>query len=954
MDALTGLLSTIAGSGVSGFNGDGIPATSAQIAFPTDVQVDNAGNVFFVDFGNARIRRVDASTGLISTVAGGGFQPAANGLAAVNAILNRPVGLTLGSNNRLFFSDRNAAKIWVLNLPASLNPSTTTLSVQPSTVAPNEQFTVTASVSPTTATGTIEFLVNGIFAGLASLVNGTASITAVLPNAGTSTIVARYIGNTEIAGSSSSPVSVSVKNNTSTLLSSNVSSSSTGQTVNFNVTVIPNTATGIVQFFSGSTSLGSVQLSFGAASFSTSQLPAGANVITAAYGGDAGNNASTSSPVTVSIKTTSTVSLASSANPSVVGQTVTFTASVSPSTATGSVEFFKGGDLLGVANVSNGVAILATSQLAAGSFAITANYSGDNLTAASGTMLGQSVKGTSNVSLSSSANPASAGQAITFTATVAPATATGIVEFLNGTTVIGTAPLLNGVATFVTSQLPTGSNTLIATYIGDSLTTASSSLPVNQTIKAASTTTVSSSANPSRAGQAVTLTATVLPSTATGSVQFFIGSTLIGTATVVGGTASLATPQLDRGTNLISAKYSGDALSSGSSSAVLNQVVKTASSVTLSAEPNPANAGQSVTLIARVSPSSATGTVQFFNGTTILATVALTSGAASFATKDLAAGTFSLVAKYSGDNTVLESSSSPLSQTIKARPVLTLSSSVNPASAGQMVSFNATIAPSSATGSVQFIRGETVLGSASLLNGIASFATNQLPAGISTISARYGGDGLNTAATSNSIRQVVQVSSSVSIATSVNPSTAGEPVTFAATVSPATATGAVQFLNGSTSLGSAKVNNGVARLTTSLLVAGNFTITANYLGDSLNTSSSASLTQSVTAVLPACRVVYSVTSQTGSSFVTSISIQNTGTTTFEPWALTFVWPGNQTINQAVNAGFVQSGRSVRIGALPANRSIAPGATLTGIGFNANFSGTNDSPTEFFVNGVRCQ
>lgn len=74
VDAVTGIITTIAGSGSGGFSGDGGPATSAQLNRPNSVAVDAAGNVFISDFNSFRIRRVDAATGIITTIAGTGLQ----------------------------------------------------------------------------------------------------------------------------------------------------------------------------------------------------------------------------------------------------------------------------------------------------------------------------------------------------------------------------------------------------------------------------------------------------------------------------------------------------------------------------------------------------------------------------------------------------------------------------------------------------------------------------------------------------------------------------------------------------------------------------------------------------------------------------------------------------------------------------------------------------------------
>ena len=67
------IISTIAGTGTAGFTGDGGAATAAQIYYPHNLALDVAGNIYFPDYGNARIRKITISTGLISTIAGNGI-----------------------------------------------------------------------------------------------------------------------------------------------------------------------------------------------------------------------------------------------------------------------------------------------------------------------------------------------------------------------------------------------------------------------------------------------------------------------------------------------------------------------------------------------------------------------------------------------------------------------------------------------------------------------------------------------------------------------------------------------------------------------------------------------------------------------------------------------------------------------------------------------------------------
>ncbi len=106
VNAGTGLISTVAGTGTAGYNGDGIAATSAELNSPAGLAVDSAGNLFIVDNTNQRVREVSASTGLISTVVGTGF-PGYNGdgIPAGSADLNYSVGLALDSAGDLFIGD---------------------------------------------------------------------------------------------------------------------------------------------------------------------------------------------------------------------------------------------------------------------------------------------------------------------------------------------------------------------------------------------------------------------------------------------------------------------------------------------------------------------------------------------------------------------------------------------------------------------------------------------------------------------------------------------------------------------------------------------------------------------------------------------------------------------------------------------------------------------------------
>jgi hypothetical protein len=203
------------------------------------------------------------------------------------------------------------------------------------------------------------------------------------------------------------------------------------------------------------------------------------------------------------------------------------------------------------------------------------------------------------------------------------------------------------------------------------------------------------------------------------------------------------------GAHLILATYNGDATNAASNSVVFSQTVnKVASTVTLTSSVNPSTSGQAVTLTARVTPSSATGGVQFMDGSVNLGTAILNGGVATL-TPSIGVGAHSITAVYSGDANTGNSVSAALAQTVnKAPTTVTLTSSASTAIASQPVIFTVRVSPSSATGSVTFLDGGKSMGSLTLNAGTATFSTTALALGAHAITASYGGDANNAASVS--------------------------------------------------------------------------------------------------------------------------------------------------------------------------------------------------------------
>ena len=186
-----------------------------------------------------------------------------------------------------------------------------------------------------------------------------------------------------------------------------------------------------------------------------------------------------------------TTSMVSSLNPSLVGQPVSFTATVTspagPPPDGDVVSFSDGSTLLGSARLSKGIAVFTTSSLTAGTHSILAHYPGGHSTfaASSSRSVRQVVTNATTTSLNSSANPSAHGQTVTFTATVTSSGSsvpTGTVTFKNGTTAIGHATLSAGTAMLTTSKLATGTDSITADYSGDAVSAKSTSSILLQVI----------------------------------------------------------------------------------------------------------------------------------------------------------------------------------------------------------------------------------------------------------------------------------------------------------------------------------------------------------------------------------------------------------------------------------------------------------------------------------------
>lgn len=279
-------------------------------------------------------------------------------------------------------------------------------------------------------------------------------------------------------------------------------------------------------------------------------------------------------------------------------------------------------------------------------------------------------------------------------------------------------------------------------------------------VMATMTTLTTAAASPAPSGLRVALTATITPATAIGTVQFKDGATSLGDPVIVSnGIASGTTPSLTAGSHPLTAVFTpaypvayapSTAAYSPSTSPAVMFVIPGAIATTTALATSPtgqATSGTPVTLNATITPATATGTVQFKDGTTNLGNpVIVTNGAASGSTSTLAAGQRSLTAVFTPTNPAAfsPSTSPPAGFAITAAAATTATSTALATSpsalvrAGTPVTLTAAVSPATAVGTVQFKDGTTSLGNPVIVtNGAASGSTSALTVGSHQLAAVF-------------------------------------------------------------------------------------------------------------------------------------------------------------------------------------------------------------------------
>ncbi len=533
--------------------------------------------------------------------------------------------------------------------------ATPVVAISATPVQIDQPVTITASVTAPNPTGTITFTP---VAGCAAvpLQQGRASCKTTFPLFGYYPITAAYSGDANTnAGSASMRITVG-KAAPGVYVAFTPAAPVSGETVQLSALTLAaagvGTPTGTVVFSDGAAAIAAQRLGAdGRASVSTI-FTAGQHPILAEYNGDGNYGPAPAVAVLVVGKANTTTAVtATTGGP--------FTAVVSPiapgsGAPTGTVRFLRDGQAIGTAAlVPMGAASAATIPVSTQVGNITAEYAGDaNCTGSISPPVAVSAP-RAQVTLSSSHNPAAAGQAVIWTAAVTPnpgtTTPTGSVQFAADGAALGSATVAAGRATYA-AALAAGTHTITASYTGDA-TYPAAQATLTQTVSApAATLTLTSSAADIVFGQAVTLTAQLTPG-GSGVVQFSDGGAPLGTAGLAAGSAQLTVASLGAGAHAVTASW-------GAASAQVAVTVGKARTLTgLSLA-----GGTAVATVAVAAPGAGTptGSVRFVNALTNV-TVAAAPLAGGRAAGPAAMAMEPVVAVYPGDENFLGSASAPVS-----------------------------------------------------------------------------------------------------------------------------------------------------------------------------------------------------------------------------------------------------------------------------------------------------
>ena len=703
--------------------------------------------------------------------------------------------------------------------------------------------TPTNPTSPDYACTTTAQVVRCVYTPATPLTPGQALPTISIPVAVASNAAATLAITSKVSSTDANPAATT-RNVTVTAFTATVGAPSVshGTAESLIAAGLPANATGSVTFTSGATTLCTAILPAPSCAAPATLSPA-TYPVTASYSGDPNYSPQTTTTSFVVTKAATTFSAGVSDTSVPFGTADTVSFSGLPADATGTMTFTSGATTLCSVTVGSATSCATPANLAAGSYPVTASYSGDGNYLASTATTAYTVTRVGTSFTAGVSDPSvSFGTADTLSWSGLPGDVTGTVSFTSGAVTLCTATV-PATSCSTAATLPPGTYPVTASYSGDTNHAGSSATTSFEVTKAATAVNAGVSDASITFGTADTLVISGLPAGSTGTVTFTSGGITLCTVDVATETSCSTPTTLNTGSYPVLASYSGDGNYLASTDTTTFTVTQQGTTSFTAAPAAPSVVyGSPDTLSFSGLPATATGTVTFVSGGVTLCTVSDIIAATSCATPDdLDVGTYPVTATYSGDANHTGSTTTSTFDVTAAATTIEAAVSDPSVIFGSPDTLSFSGLPAGATGTVTFTAGGVTLCTVTDITAATSCATpDDLDVGTYPVTADYSGAANHTGSTGTTTFEIVQ--SATSISAGVSDSTV--PYTTANTVSfsglPGNATGTVTFTSGGVTLCTVTdITAATSCATPDDLDVGTYPVTATYSGDANHTGSTA-------------------------------------------------------------------------------------------------------------------
>ncbi|BEP12884.1 hypothetical protein acdb102_11950 [Acidothermaceae bacterium B102] len=709
-------------------------------------------------------------------------------------------------------------------------PAPFTAKATPASVVFGNAVTLSATSLPAGATGTVTFASGGTTLCTVTLSSGTSCLTSASLDPGSYPVTATYSGDAHFASATDTTTFAVTPQATALAVSATPASVAYSTAVTLGESGLPAGATGTVTLDWGTGSTCVVTLGSATSCATPATLAPGSYTVTGSYSGDVDYSASTATSAFVVTKAPTAVVAGATPAHVTYGSADTLKESGLPGGATGTVAFTSGGTTLCTVTLGGPATCATPATLPAGSYPVTATYSGDaHFTGSVDTVT--FVVDPAATAITAAATPGSVafGSPVTLSAGNLPAGGTGTLTFTSGgaTLCTTTLPTLSCVTP---STLPAATYPVVATYSGDNNFSGSSATTTFDVTAATTHLAVGASPATTTHGNPITLTTGGLPADATGLVTFtYLGSTLCTVDVAVTSTCSTSSTLAVGNYGTVTGSYAGDANHAPSSATTTFAITMVVSSLSATATPASVAYGTAVTLSEGNLASDATGTVTFTSGGTTLCSVDVATATSCDTSATLAVGTYPVTATYSGDGSHSGATATTSFVVGTAATAVSVAATPGTVSYGTAVTLSEANLPGAATGTVTFTSGGTTLCTVDVATATSCSTSASLAPGAYPVTGTYSGDAHFAGSSDTTSFAVTKAPTSITGSAPAS-SPYATPVTVTIGGLPSGATGVVTAKSGTLTLCTVTLPATSCVVSTNLPPA-TYTATVDYPGD---------------------------------------------------------------------------------------------------------------------------